>query len=98
MDWGLVVGVIVFVECLVILKGLIELSKQIEDGLADLDGSLAEAITSVVQNLGGVDPPNPIQNALAQILVNSVNPIQDPKSSSVIEVLQGDDGKFLKKE
>jgi len=97
MDWGLVVGVIVFVECLVILKGLIELSRQIEDGLSDLDGSLAEAITSVVQNLGGVEPPNPIQNALAQILVNSVNPIQDPGSKGVIDVLQGDDGKFVKK-
>ena len=95
MNWGLVVGIVVFVECLLILKGLIELSRQIEAGLEDLDVSLAEAIQSVVSGLGGGDQSTPIQHALAQILLNSVAGNQ---SSSVVEVLQGDDGRFLKKE
>lgn len=95
MDWGLVVGILVFLECLVILRGLTELSRQIDQGLDDLDGNLAEAIRSVVSELGVGEPPNPIQNALAQILVNSVN---SGKTSSAIEVLQGPDGKFAKKE
>tara|TARA_Y100000296_G_scaffold72331_1_gene88605 strand:- start:233 stop:520 length:288 start_codon:yes stop_codon:yes gene_type:complete len=95
MDYGLAVGILLFIEGLVILKGLVELSKQIEQGLDDLDMTLAEAIQNVVSGFGQMEQTSPIQNALAQILMNSVAPNQP---SSVVEVLQGDDGKFLKKE
>lgn len=94
MDYGLALTVLVFIEGLLILKALMELSNQISEELQDLDGTLAAAIQTVVENAGLGEPINPIQNALAQILVNSVN--QAP--GSVIELPTGDDGRFIKNE
>ena len=95
MDWGLVVAILVFLEGIIILKGLQMLSEQIEAGLEDLDTTMAEAITSVVQNLGGGEQFSPIQNALAQVLMNSVN---NNQTGSIIEVARNSSGQFLEKE
>ena len=96
MDWNLVVTVCVFVEGLLILRGLIELSRQIEDGLEELDTTLAGAITSVVEKFGGgegFEQINPIQAAIAQLLTDRVAS-QNP---GVIDVVtRGSDGKFSK--
>ncbi len=96
MDWNLVVSVAVFLEGLLILRGLIELSRQIEDGLEELDTTLAGAITSVVEKFGGgegFEQINPIQAAIAQLLTDRVAS-QNP---GVIDVVtRGSDGKFSK--
>ena len=94
MDWGLVVGILVFLEGIVLLKGLQMLSAQIEDGLEELDQTLGEALTNVVQNFTGGEPISPIQNALAQVLLNSVG----NQSSNVIEIARDSGGQFLGKE
>ncbi len=95
MDWGLVVGILVFLEGIVLLRGLQMLSAQIEAGLDDLDQTLGEALTSVLQNFPGGEPISPIQNALAQILMNSVN---NDQPASVIEIARDSGGQFLGKE
>lgn len=99
MDYGLVLIILVFIEGIVILKGLLELSKSIEDGLDELDQNMAEAITKVVENLGSTigfsEPINPIQQVLAQFLQQSM---QEKGSQNIIEVDRGSDGQFLKKE
>ena len=99
MDYGLVFIILVFIEGIVILKGLLELSKSIEDGLDELDQNMAEAITKVVENLGSTigfsEPINPIQQVLAQFLQQSM---QEKGSQNIIEVDRGSDGQFLKKE
>ncbi len=96
MDWNLVLTVCVFIEGLLILRGLIELSRQIEDGLEELDTTLAGAITSVVEKFGsgdGFEPINPIQAAIAQLLTNRV----ESRNPGVVEVMtRGSDGKFSK--
>ena len=94
MDWTLALIILVFLEGLIILKGLTELSRQITEGLDDLDTTLAEAIQAVISNVGIGEPINPIQNALAQILVNSVN--KESPAAAILE--QGPDGKFVSKE
>jgi|TARA_B100001758_G_C18238451_1_gene519201 hypothetical protein len=94
MDWGLVVGILVFLEGIVLLKGLQMLSAQIEDGLEELDQTLGEALTNVLQNFPGGEPISPIQNALAQVLLNSVG----NQSSNVIEIARDSGGQFLGKE
>jgi len=95
MDWNLVVGILVFVEGLIILRGLMELSHQIQDGLEELDGKLAGAIGSVVEKFGGgegFEAPNPIQAAIAELLKNRV-----AERSNVIEVpTRRPDGRFSK--
>jgi len=47
---------------------------------------------------GGADQPTPIQQALAQILINSVNPQQQAPPASIIEAVRDEGGKFLKKD
>ncbi len=94
MDWGLVVGILVFLEGIVLLKGLQMLSAQIEEGLDELDQTLGEALTNVLQNFGGGEPVSPIQNALAQVLLNSVG----NQPSNVIEIARDSGGQFLSKE
>ncbi len=94
MDWGLVVGILVFLEGIVLLKGLQMLSAQIEDGLEELDQTLGEALTNVLQNFPGGEPISPIQNALAQVLLNSVG----NQSSNVLEIARDSGGQFLGKE
>ncbi len=99
MDWNLVVTVCVFVEGLLILRGLIELSRQIEDGLEELDTTLAGAITSVVEKFGGgegFEQINPIQQAIAQLLTDRVSSAS--QNPGVIDVItRGSDGKFSAK-
>ena len=99
MDYGLVVAILVFIEGLVILRGLMELQRSIEDGLDEIDQNMALAITKVVENLGSTigfaEPINPIQQVLAQFLQNSMN--ETPKSG-IIEIEKGENGQFLKKE
>ncbi len=94
MDYGLIVGIIVFLEGIVLLKGLQMLSAQIEEGLDELDQTLGEALTNVLQNFGGGEPVSPIQNALAQVLLNSVG----NQPSNVIEIARDSGGQFLGKE
>lgn len=95
MDWTLVMTVILLLEGILILKAISELGNLIEIGLSDLDNNLGIAITQVVESLGGgSEPINPIQAALAQMLTQSIQ----PKGAGVIEVLQGDNGQFIKKD
>jgi hypothetical protein len=99
MDYGLVLLILVFIEGIIILGGLRELSNQIEAGLDDLDMNMAEAIKTVVENLadnmGFSEPINPFQQVLAQFLQQSLAEKQNP---GIIEVGRGENGQFLKKE
>ena len=95
MDYALALSILIFLEGLILLKGLMELSKQIEDGLDEMDQTMAEAIKAVIENVGIGEPINPIQNALAQILTNNL--AQD-RSSSVIDLARDPAGQFTKKE
>lgn len=99
MDYGLVIGILVFIEGIVILRGLMELSRSIEDGLDELDQNMAQAITQVVENLGSTigfsEPINPIQQVLAQFLQNSMS---ETKETGIIEVKRAENGQFLEKE
>ena len=66
-----------------ILEGLIE----------DLDGRLAEAIQSVVQNVGiqAGEGPNPFQQLIAQYLQLKMS---ENVNGAQIVIPRGDDGKF----
>lgn len=90
MDWVLVVTIGVFFEGLLILKGMLELSRQIEEGLEELDATMAQAIRSVIEG-ASFEPINPIQQALANMLTNK---LQNPGESPIIEVARSTDGRF----
>ena len=60
-----------------------------------LDGAIAEAIQSVVeQGIGGIEPPNPIVGIITEYLKANT-----PQGTAEMTVLKRDDeGKFLQKE
>jgi hypothetical protein len=99
MDYGLVLLILVFVEGIIILKGLMELSRSIDEGLEEIDQNMAQAITAVVENLsssmGMSEPINPIQQVLANFLTQSM---AEKQAGNIIEVGRSENGQFLKKE
>jgi hypothetical protein len=99
MDYGLVVAILVFIEGIVILRGLMELQRSIEDGLEEIDQNMALAITKVVENLGSTigfaEPINPIQQVLAQFMQNAMN---DAPKAGIIDVKRAENGQFSEKE
>ena len=99
MDYNTILLIIVIIEGFIIMRGLLELSKQIDAGLEDLDSSLAEAIQTVVKNLvenmgigSNFEPPNPIQQAIAGFIQNKMN------ESEAIPLGRAVDGKFSKQD
>ena len=95
MDWELVLNILVLVGILAVLRGLIEIRRAIEDSMEELDHKLAASLQNLVQEgLGGFEPPNPIQAAIAQMLVNRV----PPGSAGAAETLRSEAGQFAKSE
>jgi len=66
--WGGIIALIILQ--FVILKVLIELNREIAFGLKELDENMAGAIASVVEKFGGgaMEPVNPVQAAIAQLI------------------------------
>jgi hypothetical protein len=66
--WGGFIALIILQ--IVILKVLIELNREIAFGLKELDENMAGAIASVVEKFGGgaMEPVNPVQAAIAQLI------------------------------
>ena len=59
-----------------------------------LDGALAEAITSVVeQGIGNFEPPNPLVSILADVMKQNLN--QGTAEVTVLD--RSEDGKFISK-
>jgi len=93
MDWGLVLGILNLLCVLGVLRGLIEIRRAIEDSIQDLDHKLAATIQNLVESgLGGFEAPNPIQQAIAHMLVNRVPAGIEPAA----EALRTETGKFTK--
>lgn len=93
MDITLVLMIVGIMLNLILLKAILELSRQITEEVRELDGNLAEAITKVVGELGFGDhePINPIQAAIAQLMTSKINDIKPAKT-----VLRDDNGLFKK--
>jgi hypothetical protein len=79
---------------LVLLRAILELSKQITEEVDLLDGNIAKAIASVVEKFGfGYhEPINPIQAAIAQLMTSKI------QEKSTMPVLRDDNGFFKKSE
>ena len=90
MDPALIIASLVFIEGIVILLAIKELSNQIKDGLADLDTNLGTVIKNIVENYVGQSDINPIQQAFASLIQNSIQ-----KPNKIIDAIQRDDsGQF----
>jgi len=76
MDYALGGVIVVILLQLAVLKALIEINREISFGLADLDRKTAEAIASVIEKFGGggIEPINPVQAAIANLIQQRIQP------------------------
>jgi len=91
MDWVQGGLIVVILLQLVLIRAVLELARRLDVGLMALDSKLAGALASAIAEIGGggFEPPNPIQQALAQLLVSRAT------DSPAVEVLsRATDGKF----
>ncbi len=76
----LILGVLNIICILSIIILALWMRKELEESVAELDSSLAMAIQSTLDKLTGegvvpYDPPNPLQAALAQFLMQKMSTI-----------------------
>lgn len=85
---------IVFVQMLYTTILIRNSIKILQNDMTNLDQSLAEAISTVMENvnLEGVEPPNPLQMMLFELIKGGLD--RKPQDVAVIE--RNSDGKFTK--
>jgi hypothetical protein len=98
MDYNLVLNLAAIIVNLMVLRMLFEMSKQITEELDDLDHKMAEAIKGVVESgiLGGIEPVNPIQQAIAHLLQSKIGEMGDTKPA--LTALRNTEGKFTQQD
>ena len=95
MDAELVAIGGVIVLQLATIKILFEMVQRISISI-DVVGHSLKNIDSIIEQTGiGLgEPPNPVQQALAQLLVSRVN--LPAGTQTIVETIRSDDGKFAK--
>lgn len=87
-----VITAIVVLNCIITLWIMRMIVHEVKLATAQIDTSLALAIKKLVEGgLGEFEPPNPIQQALGELLMNRVKDQQ-----TIIEVPRDQTGKFTK--
>ena len=91
----LILGLLDVLCLLSIVLFALWMRRELEESVAELDSTLAQAIQSTLDKLTGegvvpYDPPNPLQAALAQFVLQKMSAID-----TVVQP-QGPDGKFQK--
>jgi len=96
VGWGVLLELVLVMTTLNFLFSLWLmriLSLEIRQAVADLDGSLAAAITGLVEKgLGDFEPVNPIQAAIANMLTTNLQ--RNTTTGEVIDVVRSESGKF----
>ena len=88
MDWALVSAVLSLGCILSVFYGVRLVGIALDDGLADLDQTIAAAIRTVLENpLEGFEPPNPIQGAIAQFITTRL-------AEQPLDIARDPSGKF----
>ena len=90
MLWDTVGIIALILLNLLILRALIEITRQFQEGFEELDSKTAAAIASVLDRFGGgeMEPINPVQAAIANLIQMKMENRPDQKSA------RDDAGKF----
>jgi len=98
MEYALIGIIIVILLQIAILKALVEINQEITHKFEEIDKKTAGAIASVIENFGGagIEPPNMIQQALAEILKSKFSEIAD--QGSIQATLRNEQGKFIQQD
>ena len=89
MEVGLITLILVILNLMATIWAVRVLAFEVQEGIERLDSNIAAAIKTLVDGdlLGTLEPPNPLQNALSQLIMQRV---QD----APIQAARGPDGKF----
>jgi len=98
MEYATLGIIVVILLQIAILKALVEINQEITEKFEEIDKKTAGAISSVIENFGGgnIEPPNMIQQALAEILKSKFSEIAD--TGSVQATLRNEQGKFIQQD
>jgi len=91
MVWDTVGIIALIVLNLMILKALLEIKIRFESGLIELDEKMAGAISSVIEKFGGggIEPINPVQAAIANLIqmkMGETQPIKNRDESGQFKI------------
>ena len=91
MEWVIVASLVILNMILTVWIGA-RMGAIIEQAISGLDGSVAAAIKSLVeQGIGDVEPINPVQQAIAHFITTRMS---DQAQSTLTEIPRAMDGKF----
>ena len=93
MEYGGIVVGLVLLNLILTIWSIRVLSLAVQTGISQIDGAIAGAIQGLVEGdlLGSLEPPNPIQQAIAQMLTSRM---QEAGSANPIELARDPAGKF----
>jgi len=90
MDWLPVVGGLVLVHGFLMILCFVIMNNRVQLSLITLDSKIASAIAKVIaEGMPSMEPINPVQAAIAQMLAGSVK-----KPAGALEILKDESGKF----
>ena len=89
MDIAEITLLVVGLNCLLTVWAIRVIGLAVETGISQLDQRVQTAIQSILQGdlMGSLEPPNPIQAAIAQMLTNRIETVP-------VDLARGPDGKF----
>lgn len=94
MEW-IVIGVLIVINMGLTVWFGVKAAQLFHSAIADLDGNIAAALKSLIeQGIGDIEPINPVQAAIAHFITERMANVGDPAKSVLVELPRGDGGKF----
>jgi len=92
MDWIPILTGLLLVHGFIMIWCFTIMNNRVQLALFDLDRKIAGAIKAILdEGIGQMEPINPLQSVLAQLLMKNQN---DPGGAPQIEIIRDDEGKF----
>lgn len=97
MDWAVIACILTIINIFSVFYAARLVGQALSHGLSDLDKQLAAAISSLLSSgFEGLEPPNPIQGAIAQFITQRLaqTPISGDSDRISPEIIRDMAGKF----
>lgn len=94
MEW-IVLGILIVINMGLTAWFGIRAAQLLHSAIADLDGNIAAALKSLIeQGIGDIEPINPVQAAIAHFITERMSDATQSGKPVLVELPRGDGGKF----
>jgi len=94
MEW-IVIGFLIVINMGLTAWFGIRAAQLFHSAIADLDGNIAAALKSLIeQGIGDIEPINPVQQAIAHFITERMSNQADSAKPVLVELPRGEGGKF----